>query len=167
MRDFGLAPMHGLLLWLTLVMLSLPFVFGLAGSAAGTGALWGVAAFIVIVYLFVWLYMRPTRFELGSDSLDIVWPVRRRSNPFAAMQSVESITGAEFRKQYGIGYRIGAGGLFGGFGLYKTKSETFEFYVSRLDYFVIIERINARPLMITPETPDRLVAELSARIAAA
>lgn len=154
--------MRGLLLWLTVAMMPLPLIVGFAGNAAGTGVLWAVSAFVVGIYLFVWLYMRPTLFELTDHSLDIVWPLRRRSIPFESIRSVESITGREFRKRYGLGYRIGAGGLFGGFGLYKTRKQTFQFYVTRLDYFVIVERSDAHPLMITPADPAQLAAELSA-----
>ncbi len=156
--------MNGLILWITLFVLPLPLLIGFAGSAAGTGLLWIVAAFVGAIYLLVWLYMRPTAFEITPSSLDIVWPIRRQATALGAITSVQSLSGAEYRQKYGLGYRIGAGGLWGGFGLYKTKTVTFRFYVSRMDHYVVIERSNDRPLMITPEEPDVFAAGLQGAI---
>lgn len=165
MKRYRLAPMKGLLLWVTVVVLPLPLLIGWAGSSSGTGLMWVPAIFIGLVYLFVWVYMRPTAFELTPTSLDIVWPVRRQSTPMSAIESVESLSGTEFRKRYGFGYRIGAGGLWGGFGLFKTKTVTFQFYISQMDNYLLIERSNDRPLLITPENPDLFAAALTQAIA--
>jgi hypothetical protein len=154
--------MKGMILWITALMLPLPLMIGWAGSAAGTRLLRIPAVFVAFIYLFVWVYMRPTAFELTAESLDIVWPLRRQSTPLTTVESVKKLSGPEFRQRYGYGYRIGAGGLWGGFGLYKTKTVTFQFYVSHLDHYVLVERANDRPLLITPDDPDRLVAELAA-----
>ncbi len=163
MTTFRLAPLRGLLLWLTVAVLPLPLLIGWAGSAAGTPALWWVAGFIGAIYAVVWVYMRPTSFEITPTSLDIVWPVRRHSTSLDEIVDVALLTLSEFRNRYGIGYRIGAGGLWGGFGLYKTKDVTFQFYISHMDRFVVIDRQNDRPLMITPENPDDFAAELRAQ----
>lgn len=164
MKRYRLAPMKGLLLWVTVVVLPLPLLLGWAASAAGTGLMWIPAVFVGLVYLFVWFYMRPTAFDLTPTSLDIVWPVRRQTTPLNAITSAESMSGAEFRRRYGIGYRIGAGGLWGGFGLYKTKTVMFQFYISRMDDYVVVERANDRPLLITPDNPDHFAAQLSAAV---
>ena len=69
------------------------------------------AAFLLGVYFFVWVYMRPSHFELTPVSVDVVWPIRRFSTPIAAIESVELLSTADFRARYGYGLRIGAGGL--------------------------------------------------------
>ena len=101
MKRFRMAPMRGLILWITVLVLPLPLLIGWAGSAAGTGLLWIVSVFIGAIYLFVWFYMRPTAFELGTDSLDIVWPLRRESTSLSSVNAVESLSGSEFRQKYG------------------------------------------------------------------
>lgn len=47
--------------------------------------------------------------------------------------------------------RIGIGGLWGGFGWLWPGRGLVNFYVSRSDGLVLIERMSARPLLITPE----------------
>jgi hypothetical protein len=58
---------------------------------------------------------------------------------------------------------VGAGGLWGGFGLLKTERETFSMWISRTDRFVIVRLRNARPLLVTPDDPDRFVEDVKAR----
>lgn len=51
--------------------------------------------------------------------------------------------------------RIGAGGLWGGFGwLWTSRKGMVEFYVSRTDGFVLITRPNHLDILITPSTPE-------------
>ncbi|MCU0242247.1 MAG: PH domain-containing protein, partial [Vicinamibacteria bacterium] len=56
--------------------------------------------------------------------------------------------------------RIGAGGLWGGFGLLKTSRVTFSMWLSRTDRFVLVSLRDTRPLLITPENPERFIAAL-------
>ncbi|MBK9041059.1 MAG: hypothetical protein IPL83_18230 [Bdellovibrionales bacterium] len=76
--------------------------------------------------------------------------------------SAKIISSSEFQKEYGRGMRIGAGGLWGGFGLLKTSSRMFQMYISRTDEFVLIHFRNERPLLITPERPQHFVHRLLA-----
>jgi hypothetical protein len=70
----------------------------------------------------------------------------------------------ELRREVGWGMRVGAGGLWGGFGwLWTTRRGIVQMYVSRLDRFVWIERGSERPWLITPDRPESFVAALSAR----
>jgi hypothetical protein len=69
----------------------------------------------------------------------------------------------ELRRQVGWGMRVGAGGLWGGFGwLWTTRRGIVQMYVSRLDRFVWIERGGERPWLITPDRPEMFVAALGA-----
>lgn len=152
--------MSGLILWVTVAVLSLPLVIGLAGEAGGSSLLWAPAGFLVVLYAVVWLFMRPTSFEITAESLDIVFPLRRITVPKELITDAEFLSGKEFRARYGLGYRIGAGGLWGGFGLYKTKTVTFQFYISRVSDLVVLERSGDRPLMITPREPEEFIHTL-------
>lgn len=158
-QRFPLAPMSGLIFWMTLLVLPLPLVFLYIGQAFHPLLLLP-GLFIALVYAVVWFYMRPSCFEINGGALEIVWPLRRFSLPRSEITDVEQLSGREFRSQYGFGYRIGAGGLWGGFGLFKCAQETFRFYISRQDDYVIVRSRVERPLLITPTDPDRFVAAL-------
>lgn len=166
-QRFPLASMSGLIFWLTLVVLPLPLVFLFIGSGVGgalglgTDLLLLPGALIALVYATVWFYMRPSYFQVAPDALTVVWPMRRFTIPRSEILSVERLSGAEFREQYGFGYRIGAGGLWGGFGLFKCSQETFRFYISRQDDYVIVRSRVERPLLITPADPDHFVRALA------
>ena len=150
---------------MTGVGLAMPL--GLLGAAAlgdppARDAVVAVVACVAAVYAHVWLVWRPTCFEVDVGVLRIVWPVRTREIPRRLIGDVRAMTAAELRARYGFGVRIGAGGLWGGFGLYWTRTTTFSFWVSRTDRMVVVEVTGARPLLVTPEDPERFVAMLRA-----
>jgi hypothetical protein len=163
-RGFELALMDGLIRGLTVFLLALPAVLALAGAASGQQRpLLAVAGLMALVYVAVWLWWRPTRFELSEDSLDIVFPARRKSTPRSAIVSARPFTVQSMRSELGFPLRIGVGGLWGGFGwLWTTRRGLVEFYVSRTDGMVFIERRGAHPLLITPADPEELLRALQA-----
>lgn len=163
-RAFELAPMSGLIRGLTVFVLALPAVLALAGVAAGRPLpLLAVAALLALVYVAVWLWWRPTRFELSEDAFDIVFPARRKSTPRRAIVGARPLSVRSVRSELGFPLRIGVGGLWGGFGwLWTTRRGLVEFYVSRTDGLVFIERSGAYPLLITPADPEELLRELQA-----
>ena len=58
--------------------------------------------------------------------------------------------------------RVGAGGLWGGFGwLWTQRRGIVQMYISRTDGFVWIERVGDRPWLITPAQPSAFVRALS------
>ncbi len=158
--SYSLAPMSASIRYLTLVLLAIPVILTGVAVIADQPMAMLPAALMAAVYLLVWLYFRPTRFELGVGELRIVWPVRRYALPLAEVDSVELLSGQEFRARHGWGMRVGAGGLWGGFGLLLTRAGTLRFYVSSLDGYLLIRSRSQRPLLITPERPDEFVAAL-------
>ena len=163
---FPLAPMSGGILVLTVLLLAMPV--GLLFAAAWTGSPIALvpAGLFSLIHLLVWLYFRPTRFELTQDALRIVWPVRRLTVPFSGVTGVERLTRQEFRARYGWGMRVGAGGLWGGFGLIVTRKGTLRFYISRLDGHVLVHNRTTRALLITPSDPEvfaQILQERSSR----
>jgi len=165
---FRLAPMSTALRVMTWLLFALPLGFTYAAVVApgpARLAAAGIALFVILIYASVWFIWRPTRFDLGGTSLRIVWPTWSRVVELSSVRQVETVTAAEFRKRYGYGLRVGAGGLWGGFGLLKTGSETFSMWVSRTDAFVLVWLTGARPLMLTPEEPEVFAAALRERAA--
>jgi len=154
-----MAPMSGLILGLTVLILPLPLFFVVLGIERLF--LLGVAAFLLLIWGFVWGYMRPAACEVDANGLTVRWLLRRWSVPRADIESVELLEGSEFRARYGWGMRVGAGGLWGAFGLLVTRKGTFRFYISRLDSFVLVQSRGGRPLLITPSDPEAFVAALS------
>jgi len=161
---FPIAPMSGDLRASTAVLLVLPValvgIAFLAGGAAHAGLL-TAAAILPATYLVTWLGLRPSRFELSTATLRIVWPVRATETLVIDIASVRLLARSEFCAEYGQGMRIGAGGLWGGFGLLLTRKGLLSMYVTRTDRYVLVERSGTRPLLITPADPERFVAAVS------
>lgn len=165
---FKLAPMSRDLRVASWALSLVPAVFVGAALVAPPPVSWlmaPVALFVVLLYAGVWLAFRPSRFEVDVSTLRVQWPVRGRTIARADIESARLVTSAEFRSEYGLGMRIGAGGLWGGFGLLKTGRETFSMWISRTDQFVIVQLRGERPLLVTPEQPQRFVDMLTRRVA--
>jgi len=160
MYRFELAPMSPFIRGLTLFMLALPIAFiGTALLGATTLMLPGIL--LLVLYAWVWLRFRPARFVVTPDAIAVHWPLKRREIPRTSIRSVRRLDNAELRSIAGAGFRVGAGGLWGGFGwLWTTKRGIVQMYVSRTDGYVWIERGEERPWLITPADPDRFVRSL-------
>ncbi len=159
---FRLAPMSAVIAAMTVVVLAIPAVFLLI--AANGGRLLATPGFLVIaIYMWVWLRFRPTAFVIHGDALEVVWPLKRRRILRADIASVRMVDRREIREQIGWGMRVGAGGLWGGFGwLWTSRRGIVQMYISRTDGFVWIERRGDRPWLITPERPEEFVKTLMA-----
>jgi hypothetical protein len=102
-------------------------------------------------------------FEVTPHSLAIRFPALRLELAARDIAAVRVLSGKAFREEFGMAIRIGVGGLWGGFGwLWTHQRGLVEFYVSRLDGFVLIERRGERPLLLTPQSPEDFVDALSA-----
>ena len=142
-------------------MLALPVVLLVAGTV-GPRALLVPALLLLLTYAWVWTRFRPTAFVVHREELEVIWPLKRRRILRADITSVRLVDRRELRREIGWGMRVGAGGLWGGFGwLWTSRRGIVQLYVSRLDRFVWIERGRQRPWLITPERPEEFVAALS------
>lgn len=159
-KSYPLAAMSGLFRSITWFVLPIPLLLAVVALVTGITPLWIVVGSIGVVFAIVWLLMRPKSFDLGPRSLEVVFPTRSLAFERASFTSVETLSFDDLRRKYGLGYRIGAGGLFGAFGLYKTRGTTFQFYVSRMSDLVVIHRVDDRPLMITPSDHEGFAAAL-------
>ncbi len=159
-RTFRLAKMDRLMAMLTLFVLGLPGLFlsqSMHDSALAT-LMSAVAASLLALYAWVWTRWRPPRFEVTPDGLAVVFPLGRKHVPADSILSVEEVDREELKRRYGHLLRVGVGGLWGGFGWLKaSRGGWVEFYVSRLDDYVLMERQGAPPLLISPERPAELV----------
>ena len=161
--------MSGLILSLTIVVLALPALFFAVGMQDSLGvvgaALNGAGLFVLFICAVVWLCFRPTRFELGTDTFEIIWPLRRQRILYSELDSAETMTGAGFKERFGWAVRFGVGGLWGGFGHLWTSKGTVRFYISRTDGYVLIYPRKGKPLLITPERPEEFLRVLQQYLA--
>ncbi|AKU96217.1 hypothetical protein AKJ09_02881 [Labilithrix luteola] len=163
MTRFALAPMSSGLRLLTWGLFGVPLCMLGAALVARPpigSVLGGAFVFVALLYASVWFVFRPTYFAVGESDLRIVWPARSRVIPREAIVRARVLSHDEFRRTYGWGVRIGAGGLWGGFGLLQTSQVTFSMWISRLDPLVIVELREGRPLLLTPENPGSFVEAL-------
>jgi len=161
---FRLAPMTwGVRLSTSVVFVLplLPFIIGWSLPPEARRVMFLCAGLAALVLPFTWLFMRPSHFVVDDVNLTMLWPLRSRLVPRASIAGAETIASAEFRRTYGVGVRIGVGGLWGAFGLLQTNRETFSMWISGRDGLVIVRLTGGqRPLLLTPDDPGRFVAAL-------
>lgn len=161
MQAFPLAPMSGIVRGLTWLLLGLPALFlgiGVSVPNPESRVLCVTGLGVALLYLGIWLYSRPTRFELTPAELVLVWPVRRRRIPRSDIRRVRLLDREAIRPELGWTIRVGAGGLWGTFGwLWTSRLGKVDTYVSRADHWVLVERAAGRPLLINPERPEEFV----------
>ena len=163
--SFRLARMSPPILATTLVALAVPIVL-LTVAWKWSPFLMEPALLVVGLYLWVWLRFRPTRFIVAPDVLEIIWPAKRLRMRRDGITGVRLLGAADLRREVGFGMRVGAGGLWGGFGwLWTARRGIVQMYVSRTDGFVWIERGHERPWLITPDEPDAFVRTLGLKVA--
>lgn len=160
-KTFRQAPMSPVILVMTLVLLILPLGFLLAAMVGARLYLIPCSVGMTF-YIWIWLRFRPSCFILSSQSLNVIWPLKRYEIPRESISGVRLLDRDALKREIGWEMRIGAGGLGGGFGWLWTKRHGLvQIYVSCTDGFVWIERINERPWLITPEQPEAFVRALS------
>jgi hypothetical protein len=161
---FPLAPMSTLIRVLTGILLAVPVYLAVVGALAGGVAgvlLAPMAGVLLLLYGAVWLYARPSRFEIRPDALVLVWPAWRRRIPLADVTDAHLLTRHDLRGRLGRGGRIGVGGLWGGFGwAWTSRAGLVDLYVSRQDDLVLVERRAGRALLISPDRPQAFVRAL-------
>jgi hypothetical protein len=150
---------------LTAMLLAIPVGFVGIGLAARpplqTLFLW-VGLATAALYAAVWIWWRPTRFEVSGAGLRICFPGRALFVPASDLAGARTLDGRAFRDDFGMALRIGVGGLWGGFGWLWTRRGGFvEFYVSRVDGLVLVERRSGRPILFTPVDPEGVAHSLS------
>ncbi len=163
MKRYRLAPMSRGIRLLTAALLLLPAAM-LVAVLAGVMASVGPLLLICVIYPWIWLRFRPTAFVITPTDLEVVWPLKRRRIARTGISDVRLIDAVDLRREVGWAVRVGAGGLWGGFGwLWTRRRGIVQMYVSRTDGLVWVEQGTSRPWLITPERPDELVRALSPR----
>lgn len=122
-----------------------------------------VGLFMLSIYAFVWFWWRPGTFVIDEGTLKLKFPWRTISVKRSDITACSAITPQELKQRFGNTYRVGAGGLWGGFGWLRTSKKSWiEFYISRQNGYVFIERGEQIPLLLTPTEPEKFVQTLNA-----
>ncbi len=162
-KSFRLARMSPFILTSTLLFLAAPPVI-LLGALLGRHQLWAAGLLLLAIDAWVWLRFRPSRFAVHGSGLEVIWPLKCRHLPQESIVSARVIDRQELNSEIGCGMRVGAGGIWGGFGWLWTKRRgVVQMYISRTDGFVWIERAGGRPWLLTPEEPEEFVLALKPR----
>jgi hypothetical protein len=160
-KSFRLARMSPLILTPTLLFLAAPPAL-LVGALLGRSQLWVVALLLLALDAWVWLRFRPSRFTVQESGLEVSWPLKCRHLSRESIASARVMDRQALKREIGWGMRVGAGGIWGGFGWLWTKRRgVVQMYISRTDSFVWIERVGGRPWLLTPERPEEFVRALS------
>ena len=160
MKSFPLAPMSPLIRWLTVLLLMIPVLF-LVTAAFGGYLLALPALLLILIYAWVWLRFRPHTFMVNSHAIEVIWPLKRRSIAREEITAMRLVDGEELTREIGWGTRVGAGGLWGGFGwLWTRRRGIVQMYISRTDGYVWIERGEKRPWLLTPANPEEFIRTL-------
>ena len=145
---------------LTLVAASVPIAMLAGGSAVGR-PLGTPVLVIVAIYAFIAIGLRPLGFDVGPAGLRIRWFGRSMFIPRSRLRGAELVDSSTFREEFGSAVRVGAGGFLGGFGYAWTRRGWVDLEISRLSGMVLIRTVG-RPLLVTPEDPQRFVNHLNA-----
>lgn len=165
-RSFPLAPMSRVIAFLTVALWALPVLFlVLAAAGAAHWFLGATGVGLGVLFGAIWLWWRPARFVLGAAGLEVRFPGRQMTVPAGDVTGVRTLAAADFRREFGFALRVGVGGLWGGFGwLWTRRGGWVEFYISRTDGFVLVERRDGTPLLLTPEDPEDFVEALRVQV---
>ncbi len=159
--SFRLARMSPSIRAVTLFLLGLPLAF-LVASRFGPTWLVVPALLVIALYAWIWLRFRPSQFIVRGDKIEVRWPLKRREIARKDISNVRVVDREQLKKEIGWGIRVGAGGLWGGFGwLWTRRRGVVQMYISRTDGYVWIERAGNRPWLITPERPEAFARALS------
>lgn len=117
---------------------------------------------LVLSVYAVALIFRPLYYELLDDKLIVNRFVSDISIYRNQISSVEIIT----KKEIGWVVRVfGVGGLFGYFGKFSNfKMGSMTWYATRRDRMILIKTMNGEKIILTPDEPEKFVAELMSSI---
>ncbi len=133
------------------VVMVIPFI-AIARQATGTGDMrLFIAPAIVVLLLAVVLLFRVKGYELSSETLTILRPLKPPVIPLNTIRSVESVT----LKDLGAGVRtFGNGGFMGYTGRYYYKKiGHVNMYVTDRGKLLLITLTDDRKILISPDDP--------------
>lgn len=164
MQRYPLAKMSTPFLLLTCLLWCLPIGFIAAALSGVAPVLFWPGGLTLGIYIGVWLLGRPSSFLLSESQVIVQWPFGSRSYVRDDLVRAECIDALEFKRRLGFAVRVGAGGLWGVFGLlWSYRVGWVNVYLSSHKQFVWLEFSGRRPLIITPQRDREFLEALKRR----
>ena len=159
---FALATSDGPLSALSVPLLALPGVmFVLAAwNPSQTDLLGVLGSLFVIMYVTVWLFLRPNQLEVTSDQLLLDFPLRSVEVARSTIRHVELHEGDSFARSVAARLLLRAAGIWGGAGWLRQEGIGYEVYACRTRDLVAVHRDGHPPLLLSLEDPQAFVAAL-------
>jgi hypothetical protein len=155
LKIFKPAPMARTFATMTYVYFGLTLCM-LVGIPFGPGTrLVGWALFALA--LVVWFWFKPVAFLVDGQELVLRWRLRARRIPLGELKSALQLN----TRDLGWMIRIGVGGLWGAYGMFKTSKEgMIDGYFNTNENLVLLKLKSGRPLLLSPERPGEFIRAL-------
>ena len=113
---------------------------------------------LLLIY-FIAFAFRPINYEISIDKLIIHRLLKDVNIDRNLIKSIELID----KEKIGFSFRtFGVGGLFGYYGKFaNSKIGSMTWYATRLDKIVLIKTVNNKKIILTPDEPERFVANFT------
>ena len=110
------------------------------------------------IYLLVYIY-RPINYQLTDKFLLIHRIISDVKIERTRIKNMEQVSTDQLRYAMRI---FGVGGMFGYYGKFRTsKMGTMTWYATRRDRFVLVETIEGKKIILTPDEPEKLIQDLN------
>ena len=113
---------------------------------------------LLLIY-FIAFAFRPLNYKLTTDELTIHRPFLDVKIKRSQIKNVELLNSGDI----GLTIRtFGVGGLFGYYGKFaNTKLGSMTWYATRKDKTVLVQTVDNRKIILTPDDPDKFVADFN------
>ena len=114
----------------------------------------------LLVIYFIAFAFRPIKYSLTNDNLIVHRLFSKVKIERSKIKSVELLD----KEKLSWSIRIfGVGGFFGYFGKFaNAKLGTMTWYATRKDSIVLVEMLNNKKIILTPDEPEKFVADCNA-----
>ncbi len=114
---------------------------------------------LLIIYFIVFAF-RPVKYSLTADNLIVH---RLFSNVKIERSKIKSVELVDKEKLSWSVRVFGVGGFFGYFGKFaNAKLGTMTWYATRKDRIVLVKMLNNKKIILTPDEPEKFVADCNA-----
>ncbi len=114
---------------------------------------------LLIIYFIVFAF-RPVKYSLTADNLIVH---RLFSNVKIERSKIKSVELVDKEKLSWSVRIFGVGGFFGYFGKFaNAKLGTMTWYATRKDRIVLVKMLNNKKIILTPDEPEKFVADCNA-----
>jgi hypothetical protein len=116
---------------------------------------------LTFMYSLVYIY-RPIKYQLTDSFLIIHRNISDVRIERDRIKNIEQIHKDELRYAIRV---FGVGGVFGYYGKFRTsKKGMMTWYATRRDRFVLVETVEGKKIILTPDEPEKMIIELNKKV---